>query len=205
MGFDSIKVRPITKDEVLELTPDDLIYMDTKDYTGPVLEEAHLVKDRSYYIEQGKLQVRTIYGVETWRAFEDVYLPDENGTAMDIHRTAGTRMSTTLFFPGIDQGEAQDRLYKALRAEFGAGTVELWNERSGPVADTLRDVVEVRTEMVVTGSGKNKQTHWRDAEKHVIASGVYAAQTQHFMGRQRPGWSLRIEAHIPRDQSTFTI
>lgn len=205
MQFDTVKVRPISEDEIPDLTQDDLIYVDTKDYNGPVLVPAHLASGSAYYTERGKLQVKTIYGVEFWRAFEDAYVADNSGSEMDVLCVAGTRMSTSLFFPGMAEEEVQARVFAALKAEFGAGVVQVWNERYGPVADTLRDVVEVRREMVVTGSGKHKETHWVDAETRVIATGVYSAQTQHFMGREAPGWQLRIMGHVPATMHTRTI
>jgi len=213
MEFDSIKARPLTEDEIYALTPEDLVYADWNEFNVPVLMPVHVLKvgkpskdPRTGEITSPPMaSIRSIYGTETGRTFDALYVADETAEEMRVFRTAGTRISSSLFFPGMDIPEVEERFFKALRSEFGAGVVQVWNMRSGPVADILRDVVQVRTAIVTNGTGKNKTVEYRDVERKVIASGVYEAQTGYFLGKGEPGWRVQTEGHVPVGEQTKTI
>lgn len=202
-----VRVRPITLDEARALGPDDVIYVADSGFTLTVLVPAHLRADGVFESEgfSPRVGLRTIYGSEGLYALDLVFVADGNGDEALLMATAGTRISSSLFFLGLEEGEAVERLKEVLRKEFGPGVVEVWNLRSTPVRDVLWDVWEVRRELLPAGPKPKKgkaPTAWQEVERRLIARGIRDGHQRYFMGKETPGWSLVIEGHQPEGQTT---
>ncbi|MFI0966985.1 hypothetical protein ACH4S8_37225 [Streptomyces sp. NPDC021080] len=210
-----VTVRPLSEDEIEALTPDDEVLVPASDFqahTG-LLERAKVVAGRHGGCGGDKVRILTVYGSE--HSVGAVYVPSVVGAEMRLINDSGARVSTTLFIPGLEAPQAVERLRKALRAEFGAGVVEVWNERSGPVRDIRWDVYEVRRDLVEVerapyrvgnepkrGRGRKE---WVEVERRILASGVRDGHQHHYMGKERMGWSLDIKLHNPEISTVDTI
>ncbi|MFC9432727.1 hypothetical protein [Nocardia sp. NPDC057030] len=139
MSFDVVKVRQLNSDELATLTPDDRIYVTEVGLGDTVLVPANLYPDWPG-LGPDRVGVVSIFGSQTVQSADAVYVADDTGTELPLLRTAGSNLSLSLFFAGMDAEEAQARLYTALRAEFGQGFIEVWNIKSKPVKDTRWDV-----------------------------------------------------------------
>lgn len=202
MQLDTIKVRALTNEEIVALAPEDEILVADSGWTVTVLVPAKVNPKGGYYLRQETLEVTSIYGSTFWVKFGKVFVADDSGIEMPLVRTAGTRLSSTLFFPGLTEEEAKERLARALTSEFGKGIVQVWNLRSGPVKDVLMDVWEVRNDWVPdpapTGRRKNaSRGQVKPVERRLVHSGILEAHTQHFVGTARPGWQIEFQPHDP--------
>lgn len=199
-----VNVRPLSEDEFEALAVGDEVYIPSSDFqrhTG-LLERARVVSSGS----GAKLRIRTDYNSEYSAGV--VYVPSEDGEEKWLFKDAGTRVSTALFIPGLEEPEAIERLRKALRAEFGGGVVEVWNMRSGPVRDIRWDVYEVRRDLVPVGPKPKRgsaPTEWREVERRLLARGIRDGNERYFMGKEQQGWSLHIELHDPELTTVDTI
>jgi hypothetical protein len=211
VSTDMIRVRPLEPDEIRSLGTDQLIYVDDRHFADPpVLVPAYLRAGGDYYLNNPSpsAPVRTIYGDEFFASFDGVFEADDIGEEMQVVRTVGSRLSGTFFFLGTDPEEVSERVRKALRAEFGPGVVEVWNERSGPVRDIRYDVYETRTAWVPKeGSRKSKKQEgsYEIVEKRLIARGVRDGHQQHLMNRVSKGWSPLVEIHQPEATETEVL
>ncbi|MCP9209623.1 hypothetical protein [Streptomyces cucumeris] len=200
-----VNVRLLSEDETEALTADDEVLVPSSDFqphTG-LLERARIAKERG---GRDKVRVLSVYGSEY--SVSTVYVPSEGGEEKWLLKDSGTRISTALFIPDLDEPEAIERLRKALRSEFGGGVVEVWNMRSGPVRDVRWDVYEIRHDLVPVGPKPQRgkaQTEWREVERRLIASGVRDGHERYFMGKEQMGWSLCIEMHNPEITRVDTI
>lgn len=200
--MDYVRVRPLGLERILTLGPNELIYVQDCDFESRVLTPAYRKQDSDYYLKSGetpRLHVRSIYGSEFFVAAEtDVFEADDEGEEMPVIRTAGSRLSSSLFFTGLDEAEAVERLKKALRTEFGPGIVEVWNLRSSPVRDLRYDIYETRTAWVPkegSRKGRGQEGSFEVVEKRLLARGVRDGHQHHFVGTQSKGWSLLVEVH----------
>jgi hypothetical protein len=209
-----VTVRPLSKDEIDALTADDEVLVPSSDFqphTG-LLERAYNVR-QPYTTERVRLQ--TVYGSEFSVDNSTIYVESEDGEEKRLIKDSGTRISPSLFFPGLDETEAIERLRKALRAEFGAGVVEVWNMRSGPARDIRWDVYEVRSELIEVekapyrpgsqpknGRGRREYV---EVERRLLARGVRDGHEHHFMGKEQQGWRLDIQLHNPEITTVDTI
>jgi hypothetical protein len=213
-----VTVRALSREEIEALGADDEVYVPSSDFyshTG-LVERAHLAVDRTRTHSHDKYAyVRTIYGHEYSVGLDEVYVPVEDGEEKWLMKTAGARVSTSLFFPDMDEGEAIERLYKAIRNEFGAGVVERWNQRSSPVRDVRRDVYEVRRDLVEVerapyrvGSepkGGRGRKEYVEVERNLLARGVRDGREDYYRGQVREGWSFHAELHNPEVTAADTI
>ncbi|MFD7835645.1 hypothetical protein [Streptomyces sp. NPDC059761] len=198
MEFDSITVRALEPDEIRALSSDDDIYVPDSDFRVPILIAARRKVDTDNDLRFGpedspKAAVRTIYHMETHVPFGQIYVADPKGQEMAAMGNSGTRMGMTLFIPGMDENETQERFRKAMRAEFGPGVIELWNMRTAPVRAIQWDVYEERTEW--RSDGTRNGGGWAVAERILLKRGVHDGHQHHFHARQ--GWKIAKELHQP--------
>lgn len=200
-----IRVRQLDKEAIQALTVYDEVLVpssDFKEHTG-LLERARIVRKAE---DGGKDRILSAYGSEY--STDSVYVPFADGEEKWLLQDAGSRISASLFFTGLDEAEAVERLRKALRTEFGGGSVEVWNMRSGPVRDLRWDVYEIRTDLVPVGPKPKRgmaSTEWREVERRLLARGVRDGHERYFMGKEQMGWRLHIEVHNPEITQVDTI
>lgn len=205
VGAETIRVRCLTLEEVHGLSPSELIFVQDPDSTSGLLTPAHPKAEKGNVYLEGtppRLHVRSIYGSEFWvSAEEGVFEEDDLGEEMPVVRTAGVRISSSVFIGGdISPAEAEQRLKRALRNEFGPGVVEVWNLRSGPVRDLFWDVYEVRSAWVPHekgAKGKGEKGSFREVERRLLAQRVRDGHHHYFMGKETPGWQLLVTPHQP--------
>lgn len=204
VGTETVRVRALELDEIRSLGPDDLIYVQDPGFTSRVLVPARRKMDDEAYLDRQSnpsVHVRSVFGREFYvSANNDVFEQDDLGEEMPVIRSAGTRITSSLFFTGLKEDEALDRLKRALRDEFGPGIVEVWNMRSTPVRDLRWDVYAVRTAWrPKEGSrkGRGQEGSYEVAEKKLLARNVRDGHEQHFMGKAEPGWNVVTEPHQP--------
>lgn len=200
-----VRVRPLSAPEAPAVAPGDLLYIQDSDFTGPLLTPVHRkAGDESF--REGKngpeLLVHPDFGGgEIWVRTGRVFIPHGEGTEMPVMCSAGTRISSSLFLPGLDGEEAMKRFKKAMRAEFGPGVVEVWNLRSGPVRDLRYDVWEVCTGWVAdeqpAGRDRKVPGRVRETERRLLARGVRDGHQHHFSDKAAPGWQIVVEPHQP--------
>jgi hypothetical protein len=201
-----VTVRLLSLGEIEALTADDEVFVPSSDFqlqTG-LLERARITKQQVN--NSAKIRVLTAYGSEY--SVSAVYVPSEEGEEKWLLKDAGTRISTALFFTGLDEPEAIERLRKALRDEFGGGVVEVWNMRSGPMRELRWDVYEIRRDLVPVGPKPQRgkaPTEWREVERRLLAHGVRDGHERYFMGKEQMGWQLHIELHNPEITQVDTI
>jgi hypothetical protein len=201
--FGSITARVLNEGEIETLTPEDLVYVPAPEFYGPVLTPGHLKGGDDYYRERQSFCVKTIYGTESHYKPDSIYVADDNGEEYAAIRTCGVKISSTLFFPDITEEEAQERLFKALRAEFGPGVVELWNKRSGPVRDVTWDVHGITRDVVKAAKGKEPAVV--ETEQRTIARGVRDGHAWFFRNHAQRGEQIVCDVQLPEQSSTFTI
>lgn len=206
--FDIIKVITLSPDEIRALTVDDLIYVRDSSFKDTVLVPAHILGKRT---RESEIEIQDIYGSTRWWSFDDnVYAEHEDGDPLPLMRTAGARLSSALFFPGITAEEAKERLYKAIRAEFGPGVVQAWNMRTGSVRNIRWNVYAVRRDWVaVQPKDKRKKATSTDTveiSRRPLAQGVWDGHDAHFGHLLELGESLHIEPYTePAEQAGRTI
>lgn len=212
VGTTRIKVRALDPDEVRSLGPNDLIYVSDSDFTGKVLVPAYRkMKDDSFLNrdEKPSVHVRCIYGSEFYVSAETgVYVRDDLGEAAPVIRSAGARVSSSIFIPGVEPEEAEARLKKALRSEFGPGVVELWNLRSQPTRDLRWDVYQVKTGWVPkegSRKGRKQEGSFQEIQRKLLARGVRDGHEKYFMGKAEAGWQMQVEPHQPQTTETEVL
>jgi hypothetical protein len=203
-----VTVRLLSEDEIQALSVDDEVFVPSSDFRPHtnLLERARITASNKQRSEGDKVRVQTAYDVE--HSASTLYVPSEDGEEKWLLKDSGTRVSSALFFTGIDEPEAIERLRKALRDEFGSGVVEVWNMRSGPVRDLRWDVYEVRRDLVPVGPKPQRgkaPTEWREVERRLLARGVRDGHERYFMGKEQMGWSLDIKLHNPEITQVDTI
>lgn len=204
VGTETIRVRALELDEIRSLGPDDLIYVQEHGFASRVLVPAYRKMNDDAYLDRQanpSVHVRSIFGSEFYvSANSDIFEQDDLGEEMPVIRSAGTRITSSLFFTGLEGGEALERLKRALREEFGPGIVEVWNMRSAPVRDLRWDVYATRTAWhPKEGSrkGRGQEGSYEVVEKKLLARNVRDGHERYFMGKAEPGWSVVIEPHQP--------
>jgi hypothetical protein len=206
--FDIIKVITLRPEEIQDLTVDDLIYVRDSDFKDTVLVRAHILGKRT---RDSEVEIKDIYGSTRWWSFDDcVYAEHQDGDELPLMRTAGARLSSTLFFPGMEEEEAQERLYKAIRSEFGAGVVQAWSTRTGPVRNLRWNVYAVKRDWVaVQPKDKRKKatsTTTVETSRRPLAQGVWDGHDNHFGHLLEIGEQLHIEPYTePAEQAGRTI
>lgn len=191
--FDTIKARALTKEEFNSVTPEDLIYVSAGGWSIPILEPGYFTGNE-YYRRTGSLEVRTIYSSQVWQPLGSVYVADDNGEEFPAIRTSGVRVSSTLYFPDMTEDEARERMYKALRAEFGEGVIEVWNIRSSPIRDVTHDVYAVERDLNRTKTG---EVSCVEKSRRTLARGVRDGHERFFRG-ETPG-EIVISEVVPPD------
>lgn len=212
VGTDRIKMRALDAGEVRNLGPDDLIYVQDSGFRSRVLVPAYRKMDDSAYLDREdkpNVHVRCIYGNEFYVSAEtEVFQEDPLGEEMKVIRSVGSRVSSSIFIPGVDQEEAEARLKKALREEFGPGVVELWNLRSQPTKDLRWDIYAVRTGWVPkegSRKGRNQEGSFQEVQRKLIARGVRDGHQPYFLGRAEPGWQIMADPHQPHTAETEVL
>lgn len=212
VGTTQIKMKALDLEEVRSLGPDDLIYVQDSDFTSPLLVPAYRkMRDDAYLDRKDKptVHVRCIYGSEFYVSAEtEVYQEDDLGEEMPVIRSVGTRVSSSIFIPGVEPEEAEARLKKALREEFGPGVVELWNLRSQPTKDLRWDVYQVKTGWVPkAGSrkGRGQEGSFQEVQRKLLARGVRDGHERYFMGKAEPGWQVMVDPHQPHTAETEVL
>ncbi|MFE6000388.1 hypothetical protein ACFQ6C_26565 [Streptomyces sp. NPDC056454] len=200
-----VHVRQLSDDEVKALEVGSEVFAPSSDFrshTG-LLERGRIAEQLG---NSSKRRVLSVYGTEY--SVDTLYVPSEGGEEKWLIKDSGSRVSTSLFFTGLDEEEAIERLRKALREEFGGGVVEVWNTRSAPVRDIRWDVYEIRMDQVPVGPKPQRgkaPTEWREVERRPLARGVRDGHERHFMGKEQMGWRLQIELHNPEITTVDTI
>lgn len=205
LEFDTIKARALTPEEIRALTTEDTVYIAESDFTRTVLAAGKITGKGPRHIKEESVEIRTIYGVSCWYAFGEVYTADGKGGEMLALRTAGTRMSSTLFFPGLDAEEAKERLYAAIRSEFGSGFVEEWSLRTGPVRALRWNVYAVKRERVTVAQPdrrkKSTQSRVVETSRRLLIQGAWDGHDNHLRNQLELGEELHMELYIdPENQ-----
>lgn len=195
--FDIIKVITLRPEEIQDLTVDDLIYVRDSSFKGIVLVKAHILGQRT---RESEVEIRNIYGSTRWWSFDDnVYVEHEDGDPLPLMRTAGARLSSTLFFPGMEEEEVQERLYQAIRNEFGPGVVQAWSTRTGPVRNVRWNVYAVQRDWIaVQPKDKRKKatsTTTVEISRRMLAQGVWDGHENHFGHLLEVGEQLHLEPY----------
>lgn len=197
ISTDTVRVRALSPEEVGSLDSSQLVYVQSPDFRSRVLEPAHIQeKGRS----DSGVYVLTIYGIQIHVGADKLFQADDLGEETNVLRTAGTRVSSTLFLRGIEGVGVIERIERALAKEFGPGIVEVWNMGSEPVRDLRYDVYETRTAWIPdegSRKGKDQKGTYQVVEKRLLARGVVDGHQDHFMGTETPGWNLLVETHRP--------
>lgn len=212
VGTTAIKMKALDPDEVRSLGPSDLIYVQDHGFTSRVLVPAYRKMDDTAYLDREdkpRVHVRSVYGSEFYVSAEtDVFEEDALGEEMPVIRSVGTRVSSSVFIPGVEPEEAEARLKKALREEFGPGVVELWNLRSQPTKDLRWDVYQVKTVWVPkegSRKGRKQEGSFQEIQRKLLARGVRDGHERYFMGKADPGWQVMSEPHQPHMTETEVL
>lgn len=212
VGTDRIKMRALDAEAVRNLGPDDLIYVQDSGFRSRVLVPAYRKMDDSAYLDREdkpSVHVRCIYGNEFYVSAEtEVFQEDPLGEEMKVIRSVGSRVSSSIFIPGVTPEEAEARLKKALREEFGPGVVELWNLRSQPTKDLRWDIYAVKTGWVPkkgSRKGRNQEGSFQEVQRKLIARGVRDGHQPYFLGRAEPGWQIMADPHQPHTTETEVL
>lgn len=212
VGTTQIKMKALGLEEVRSLGPDDLIYVPDPDFVRSILVPAYRkMKDDAYLDREEKpsVHVRCIYGSEFYVSAEtEVFEEDPLGEEMSVVRSVGARVSSSIFIPGVEPVEAEARLKKALRNEFGPGVVELWNLRSQPTRDLRWDVYAVRTGWVPkkgSRKGQGQEGSFQEVQRKLIARGVRDGHQRYFMDKAEPGWQILVDPHQPHTAETEVL
>lgn len=212
VGTTKIKMQLLDPDEVRNLGPGDLIYVQDSDFTSRVLVPAYRKMDDDAYLgreDKPTVHVRSIFGSEFYASAEtDVFQEDALGEEMKVIRSVGTRVSSSVFIPGVEPDEAEARLKKALREEFGPGVVELWNLRSQPTKDLRWDVYQVKTGWVPSKGGRKgskQEGSFQEIQRKLLARGVHDGHERYFMGKAEPGWQIMVDPHQPHTAETEVL
>ena len=200
LEFDTIKVRPMAADEIRSLTEEDTVYVGDSDFTKTVLVPGKITGEGTRHISENSVEILTRYGSSSWYAFGRVYTHDPEGEDMYLMRTAGVRMSSTLFFPGLSGEEAKERLYKAIRDEFGSGFVEEWRMRTGPVRALRWNVYAVRRERITVEQKdrrkKSTQTKVVETSRRLLVQGAWDGHDNHLRDQLELGEELHMELYL---------
>lgn len=213
VGTTQIKMRALDLEEVRHLGPKNLIYVQDTGFTSQVLVPAHRkMKDDAYLGREVKptVHVRSIFGSDFYVSAETgVFEQDDLGEEMPVIRSVGARVSSSIFILGVDPEEAEERLKNALRAEFGAGVVELWNMRSGPTKDLRWDVYQVKTGWVQKEGGRKKgrgqEGSFQVIARQLLRRGVRDGHERYFMGKAEAGWQIVADPHDPDISETEVL
>lgn len=211
VGMTQLKLRLLELEEVRNLGPADRIYVQDFDFRSQLLVPANRTMDDGDHLDREvnpQVKVRSIFGGEFHVKATKVFEEDPLGEEMPVIRSVGSRVSSSLFITGMDPDEAEARLKRALRAEFGPGVVEVWNLRSQPTRDLRWDVYEVRNGWVrKEGSrkGRGQEGSIREVERRLLARGVRDGHERYFMGKETPGWQLMVEPHQPDTSGTEVL
>lgn len=191
MEFDSVRVRLLDDSDVRVLQAADPIYVVSRvpvaHMVGEPLLEPASVRAHDHYAGDGGAFVRTPFGSEFLA--REIFVAageDENSEDMAVVGISGTRMKLSLHVAGMDGTEAEARLRKAIRAEFGPGVVEVWKIQGRPNRDLRHDVYYVRRH----GVGNRVSV-----ERELILRGVRDGHEQVLMSSTRPGWQVEAEPH----------
>lgn len=203
--LDSIRVRSLTGEGIASLGEGDEVFVDTREFNQTVLVPGRCTGAPGFKA----VGVKTMYGSRG--VHEKVYVADADGDEeLPLIRTAGHRATATVFVPDMGEAELQERVKQALRNEFGAGVVELWNLRTSPTRDLRWDVYFERKDLVSAGAPVEdrsadreigvpdaRQLYWRVVERDCQARGVRDGHHRLFMGKEPKGWSISFELHQP--------
>jgi hypothetical protein len=207
VGTDPVRVRVLELEEVRNLGPEELIYVQAQDFKSLVLVPAYRKMRDEAYLDRGdnpRVHVRSIFGSEFYASAENgVFEADDLGEEMPVIRSAGTRVSSSVFISGLDPDVAEERVRKALRAEFGPGVVEVWNMRSGPVRDLRWDVYAIRTSWV--SESRKGEGSFQEVERRVVARNIRDGHERYYMGKEPVGWQLVTEPHQPDTTQTEVL
>lgn len=142
-----IHARRMTFEEVSTLEKGSRFLVPTHDRQSGVLVPARLdtqlyTKERET-LEAGvpsghsvpSLSVQSDYGSLYHVAANQIWAADSDGEAMYEIETVGTQVSLVLYAPGMEGPDVLERARKALRAEFGAGILQLRQETHRPVSE----------------------------------------------------------------------
>lgn len=197
--FNEIKVRQLSVDEFPEVNLLDLVYVSADDEDESVLTAVIVTDPAGLGTEGGYAACRTIFGEDQQiHLSSPIYVEDPKGEVVSVIASAGAYIGLGLFFPGMDAKEVQERMFAALRKEFGSGLIQLWDEEALPVANVLYDVYE--TTQVSTGRGKTRETK---NVRALRASGVYGPQAKKITPENN-GY-ISIEPHQPTTHQAPTI
>ena len=212
VGTTQIKMRALDLEEVRNLGPNDPIYVQGTGFSSRALVPAHRkMQDEAYLDRENKptVHVHCIFGSDFYVSAEtEVFEEDPLGEEMPVVRSAGARVSSSVFIPGLEPEEAEARLKNALRDEFGSGVVELWNLRSQPTKDLRWDVYEVRIGWVPkegSRKGRGQEGSFKEVQRKLLARGVRDGHERYFMSKARPGWQVMIDPHQPQASETEVL
>lgn len=204
VGTEPIRVRALEPDEVRNLGSNNLIFVQDHNFADRVLVPAYRMMNDAAYLDRQSdpmVHVRSIFGSQFHvSASTDVFEQDDLGEEMPVIRSAGTRITSALFFTGLSEDDALERLKRALRNEFGPGVVEVWNMRSAPVRDLRWDVYATRTAWLPkegSRKGKSQEGSYEVVEKKLLARGVRDGHERYFMNKAEAGWQVVTEPHQP--------
>jgi hypothetical protein len=98
------------------------------------------VKALEKYIADGAIVpsfgILTLYGSLYSARATEFFVEDPEGEERPVIETVGTQVSMAIYVPGMEGPDVLERMRKALRAEFGAGLLQLRQETHRPVPET---------------------------------------------------------------------
>lgn len=197
--FYEIKLRKPTEEEVTQLAPTDPVYVEPAEFEGDetyplILVEGHVTNPAA---EGGFYPVTTIFGAEVQSGVDGIYVPDKGGEPVHVVRQEGTHFDLSLLFPKIAPEEVRERVFAALREEFGAGLISIVKSEAVPFSAIKYDVHEQVT--VVTGRGKTRQV---DEVLTPLAEGVYHPEA---LALRPKSGKFIVSVHKPKTRQMPTI
>jgi hypothetical protein len=198
MNTQKVKARRLTGEEVATLDVNDKIFI-SADMDGLPLDcfaPAFLTQPGKDF-EGGAFTAESAYG-ETLSFLPDnqdeqgAWIEDGKGQEIEVLQSAGVLLKLALFVPE-GGGDSRDKLYSAVREQFGEGIVQRWQEDVVNVPDVKIDLFEEPVK-IRKGSAPTRDRRAMD---------IYPTRAQFL--EPTPGWKLVKEQHRPVVDDTPTI
>lgn len=200
--FKAVKVRKLSEEEIRGLDKTSLVYItedefEDKEDGRPVLVMGCVTSPEA---DGGYVPVMDVFGVGGQRSLKHhgIYVEDDKGEPAFVIREAGSHFDLSLIFPKIAAQEVKDRVFEALRKEFGEGVIGIVQANVRPVSAVKYDVHEQVT--VATGRGATRKV---DTVLNLLAEDVYHPQAMTI--RPQNGGQIVIGIHKPKTRQMPTI
>jgi hypothetical protein len=200
---EKVRVTPLTLEQVRSLSEGDRVLVPDHRVLDPeFLVPARIGKSGTYLTRENDPQVRILsdFGASYLVNADKVFEEDPLGEERFLMPVAGSRVSSSLFFPGLDPKDAEERLKRALVAEFGPGVVEVWNMKSAPTRDLRWDIYHVQRGWVPGKKTRRGTTggSFEEIQRKLVARGIRDGQQSYFQNVNLEGdWIVVALPHEP--------